>query len=142
MEVELAEQAEADELQRRLAAHLPPGIAINRVETLAAGTGKAQAARMTYEMPVPTERRLGVQSAVAALLARDRYEIEREDRRERIDLKADLDGLELIEDRVRFSLRATRTAGARPREVLEALGLADLEAEGLHLVRTSVEVQP
>jgi hypothetical protein len=81
-----------------------------------------------------------VASAVQALLAADHYEIERDGRRERIDLKADLDGLELVEGCVRFSLRATRTAGVRPREVLEALGLADLEAEGLPLVRTSVEV--
>jgi radical SAM-linked protein len=140
MEVELAEPIEADELLRRLSAHLPPGIAFNRVEVLAAGAGKAQAARMTYEFPVPPERRPRVASAVQALLAADHYEIERDGRRERIDLKADLDGLELVEGCVRFSLRATRTAGVRPREVLEALGLADLEAEGLPLVRTSVEV--
>jgi radical SAM-linked protein len=140
MEVELAEPVEPDELARRLAAQLPPGIAVNCVELLDEGAGKAQAARMTYEFCVPPDRRRQVQSALEALQAADRYEIERDDRRQRIDLKADLDALELCEDRLRFSLLASRTAGARPRDVLEALGLADLEQEGCCLVRTSVEV--
>lgn len=140
MEVELAEQADAESLAERLAAHLPPGIGIHRVEVLAAGEGKAQAARMIYEMPVPPGRRERVQSAVEQLLACERYEVARAGRREPIDLKADLERLELLDDRVRFALRATRTAGVRPREVLEALGLADLEGEGLYLVRATVEV--
>jgi hypothetical protein len=61
-----------------------------------------------------------------------------------VDLKADLEMLELVDGPagpvVRFRLAATHTATVRPREVLEAVGLGDLEHEGRWLTRTSVKL--
>lgn len=140
MEVELAEAVEGDALRERLEPHLPAGVALNRIEVLGEGAGKAQLAGATYEISVPPDRREQARSAAAELLSRDTYPLEREGKRGSIDLLADLQRLEIDGGRLRFSLCATRTAGARPRDVIEALGLSDLEGLGLPLVRTRVEI--
>ena len=51
-----------------------------------------------------------------------------------------MDRLELCDGQLRLTLRASRAASARPREVLEALGLADLESSGRYLTRTAVQL--
>jgi hypothetical protein len=42
---------------------------------------------------------------------------------------------------LRIRLIVDREGSARPREVLEALGVGDLENEGFFLTRTKVEVE-
>ncbi|MEQ8788247.1 MAG: TIGR03936 family radical SAM-associated protein [Pirellulaceae bacterium] len=140
MEVELAESVDADALRERLESHLPAGIALNRIDVLSEGAKKAQVAGMTYEMAIPPERLEQTRRAAEQLMSRDSYPLEREGKRAAIDLLADLERLEITDDALRFSLGATRTAGARPRDVLDALGLSDLEASGAPLLRTTVEI--
>ena len=82
-----------------------------------------------------------MQRRVAALLAAESYSIEREGRAASIDLRPLVEELTVSDGVLRMRLRVGHEAGVRPREVLESLGLADLEAQGLHLARTAVELQ-
>ena len=56
------------------------------------------------------------------------------------DLEEFETGLEFDGEVLRMRLQVTRTAGARPRDVLEALDLSDLVDEGSILVRTQVQL--
>ena len=142
LEVELAQKLSAAEVLERLALHAPPGLAFVSAEEQAAGTRKVQVRRVTYEMPLPSERRDHARTAIESLLAASDHVVQRPDRGAQVDLRAKIDGLVLVEDRMRFHVLVTREGSARPREVLAALGLADLEQEGLYLTRTAVEVEP
>lgn len=140
MEVELAEAAQAEDLKRHLAAHAPPGLAIVEVAVLGEGARKAQVASMTYEVAVPAARRAEAEQAVGRLLAAPSCNVAREGRDEPIDVRADLADAELVGGVLRFTLRASRTAAARPGEVLDALGLHDLLESGQFLTRSAVEI--
>jgi radical SAM-linked protein len=140
MEVELAEPAESDALRQRIELQLPDGLVLTRIDVLGEGAKKAQLAGMSYEIEIPPERLQQTERAVEQLQSQDAYLLQRGGKQGPIDLLADLEQLEVTGGKLRFSLSATRTAGARPRDVLEALGLSDLEALGTPLVRTKVEV--
>jgi hypothetical protein len=55
-------------------------------------------------------------------------------------LRSLVNDLSLVNDTLRMQLPVDREGSARPREVLEALGVADLELEGCFLTRTQVEM--
>ena len=146
MEFELAEHADQDSLARQFAALAPPGLVVSDVQVLKENTPKAKIAGMSYEAPVPPERREAVVQAIESIAAEESWRIERADRAAPLDLKADLERLELL-DRpegpvVQFRLAATGEATVRPREVLAAVGLSDLEHDGACLTRTRVELAP
>ncbi|MBW3596753.1 MAG: TIGR03936 family radical SAM-associated protein [Planctomycetes bacterium] len=146
MEFELAERADQDVLAQKFAALAPPGLVVFDVQVLKENTPKAKIAGMSYEAPVPPDRRDAVAQAIERIAAEETWRIEREDRSAPLDLKADLESLELDEGAegpvVRFRLAATREATVRPREVLAAVGLSDLEDDGACLTRTRVELAP
>lgn len=142
LDVTLMEAAAADELRGRLLPHLPPGLALNSIRSLHASEKKAQPERFVYEIPLPDSRRRGVRHQIEKLLAQSSYFIERNGHDQEIDLRSGLEDLRLGDGVVCFTLRNTRTASIRPREVLAALGLADLEDDGFFLTRTAVDLQP
>lgn len=142
MEVELAQQIPAAELLERFNGQAPDGLTITDIEILEPGASKAQPANMTYELPVPQNRRAEVQGAIERLQAQPSIPVQRDGRHEPIELRDGLDLVELDEDVLRFRLRASRTAGVRPREVIAALGLADLEDQGFYITRTAVQIAP
>ena len=89
----------------------------------------------------PAARRPGVKEALERLLAQPEHWITRDEARaRRFDLRADVLHLELTEDVLRIRLRVTRAASARPREVLAALEIQDLERTNGPLARTKVEL--
>ncbi len=57
-----------------------------------------------------------------------------------VDLRATLEELTIEDGVLRMTLRASHTAQARPRDILEILELADLEFSG-GLVRSRVELE-
>jgi radical SAM-linked protein len=144
MEFELAEHVEGAELARRIAALAPPGLVVFDVQVLPENTPKAKIVGMSYQAPVPSDRREAVACAIQHIAAREQWPIERDDRSAPLDLKADLSSLELADGPqgpvVQFRLSAAREAAVRPREVLEAVGLGDLEHQGQQLTRTSVHL--
>lgn len=142
MEVELAQPADSTALADRLRRLAPPGLTITTIEPVGPEQGKARLQRLTYLFPVPAERRPSVTTAIHDLMSQSSCLIEREGRKEPLDLLADLDDLTLSNGDLQMVLRVGRAASVRPREVLAALGLADLEGEGYYLTRTAVELAP
>jgi radical SAM-linked protein len=144
MEFELSEHVEAANLAAQFAALAPPGLVVFDVQVLPENTPKAKVVGMSYEAPVSPERRDEIAQAIEHVASQDQWLVEREDRSASVDLKADLEMLELADGPqgpvVRFRLAATHSATVRPREVLVAIGLGDLENEGRWLTRTSVHV--
>jgi radical SAM-linked protein len=140
LEAELLEPLAEAEVQRRLLAAAPPGLVVARIEPVPPGTRKAQLRRATYELPVPEERRAALDQAVHALWASAEWRHLRADKHAEVDVRRDLERLELHEGRLVLTLRFVREASARPRDVLEILGVGDLEAAGVPLTRTCVEL--
>jgi len=142
VDVELAEERSADDVLAVLREQAPPGLEIASAEVLPAGAAKPQVVRVTLEMPVPPERRDVARERIAWLLAQPSYTVEREKGRKPVDLRSYVEDLSLDQDVVRMQIRVAREGSGRPREVLSAIGLEDLEQQGCYLTRTVVELAP
>jgi radical SAM-linked protein len=142
MELELAEPATAAELLRRLSPHAPPGLVFRAVEVLPAGSRKARVQSATYEAPIPSTCRAGLGQRIERLLAAASWPIERARGRAAIDLRPLVSELALREDVLAMRLRVDSRGSVGPREVLTALGLSEIERQGVRLRRTAVEVCP
>ncbi|MDP6446126.1 MAG: TIGR03936 family radical SAM-associated protein [Pirellulaceae bacterium] len=143
MEVELAELADADELLQRFRALAPAGLEILNLRLLETGEKKARIARFDYTIEVPPTRRDNVRLAIESLMSKTTHLIEREGRREPLDLRAGVERIALHDELLMFQLPAGatgRSVSVRPREVLTALDLGDLETQGFFLSRTNVEL--
>ena len=141
MELELAESRTAEQVHAQLSPHLPPGLVLATVDALPSGSKKAHVRSVSYEVPIPPQCREGLSERIDRLLAAASFPIQRPHRRTSVDLRALLQGLTFGEGVLRMRLRIENQAGAKPREVLAALGLDDLELEEVHLTRTAVEIQ-
>lgn len=141
MEVELNEDRSAEAIQALLVQHAPPGLEMVSVESLADGAPKPLVARVRLEMPVPTERQAAARENIARLMAETTHPVDRGTTHNPIDLRPYLEELTLDEGTLRIQLRVTQQGTGRPREVLVALGLEDLEQQGYHLTRTNVELE-
>ena len=140
MEFELTESADVEDLQHRLTAQAPSGLEIVELQMLVDGQRKAQVRRVTYQIPIPLPRQERVGERIAQLGRETSFLIQRDDSGRQVDLKAGSDHLELQEGSLHFRLLTDCSVSVRPREVLQALGVADLEHEGYYLTRTDVEI--
>jgi radical SAM-linked protein len=141
MELELAQSRTAQQVHAQLAPHLPPGLVLTAVKALPDGTKKGRVTSVTYEIPIPPQSREGLPEKIDRLLAADSFEIQRPKGRTSFDLRASLQELTLQEGVLRMRLRIENQTGAKPQEVLAALGLEDPQLEGVHPTRTAVEIQ-
>jgi radical SAM-linked protein len=141
MEVELAEPHSPAELLELLTPLSPPGLTLKTAELLPPGSKKAKVRSVCYQVPVPAECCRGLDQRISRLMASPSYPLQRPNRTMPIDLRADLTELTLQHGVLSMRLRTGSQGGARPREVLEALGLAELELQGVHLSRSAVEIQ-
>ncbi|HTU25699.1 MAG TPA: TIGR03936 family radical SAM-associated protein [Pirellulales bacterium] len=139
-EVDLLEACDPANLVARLAAGAPPGLSILAAEIVPPGSKKAQASRLTYELSLPAERVAAVSEAVDRVNAAESLLSQRAGRETAVDLRSTLEALSVHEGVLRMTLRAIRTAQARPRDILEVLQLSDLE-HSADLVRTHVELE-
>jgi radical SAM-linked protein len=140
MELELVGPVDPRDIEARLNAQAPPGLVISQVQALDRGQAKARVRAMTYQLPVSQQRRQQVEQAIEQLLAGSSLWVRRDDRPEPVDMRADLESLEWCDGVVRFRIRASQQASLRPRDVLQALGLAELEQQGVFLTRSEVEL--
>jgi radical SAM-linked protein len=140
LEVELVNDADAEGLAATLERHAPEGLAITAAELRPPGEPAAQARRVAFEFPVPTERRAELAERIAGWQARRSHLIDRGEGRKPIDLGDFVEQVELVDGVLRMQIRVTRQGAARPRELLELLGLEDLERRGVYLTRTAVEL--
>ncbi len=144
VDLELAEPMDPAEVFRRLCAAAPPGFDWLECEAIAPGrAARVQAAE--YSMNVPDARRQDALSALTRLCERSHwpYTRHRPDRTVEFDLRpfllaAELDPLGVL----RFRMKIDPSGSARPEEVIDALGLRDLLAQGAVLVREEVELAP
>jgi radical SAM-linked protein len=142
MELELVETCLAEELQEQLSGHAPPGLSINAIEVLPPASPKARVRSFRYEVPLPDACRDGLAERIEQLASSASWSIHRSNRQTPIDLRQWLEELTLREGVLYMRLRTAAQATAGPRDVLAALGLGDLEKEGVCLTRTAVELQP
>jgi radical SAM-linked protein len=140
MELELTESPAAEELLARLSAQAPPGLHLGPVEVLPLGARKARVCAAVYRVPVPPARCAGLEERISALLAAESCLVRRPTRAAAIDLRGSLESLSLQEGVLEMRLRTDVSGSAGPRDVLGALGLDDLERDGIHLTRTAVEI--
>ncbi len=140
MEVEFSEEVQTESLTELLRSVFPPGLVLDELELLPEGTPKAQVARIVYGISVPTQLHESTRRAIEALMAKEECWIERKGRSKPIDLRANLEALELIDGTLRIEQSTSRTASASPREVLQQLELGHIELEGKLLTRTHVNL--
>ena len=140
MELEMTESPPAEELLARLRPQAPAGLQLRSAEILPPGTRKARIRSATYQVAVPLSRRAGLEESIHRLLAASSYPIRRPNRSVPVDLRASLLTLSLGEEVLEMQLRTDAGGSAGPRDVLAALGLENLEHEGVHLTRTAVEI--
>lgn len=141
VEVDLAEPHTADSLRSAIVSELPPGMEVKQIDVLDAPDRKAQAASITFELPIPPERQAEVANRIDSFSGSVSHSILREGRDKPVDLRPLVSDLSLTNGNLRMQLPVGREGSARPREVLEALGIAELELEGCFLTRTQVEVR-
>ncbi|MCA9101635.1 MAG: TIGR03936 family radical SAM-associated protein [Planctomycetales bacterium] len=140
MEFELAAEATADEVRAALERTAPRGLRIKRLARVTEGTPKPTMRRMTFELAVPEARQAEVARRIDDLLDTHPYPIDRQDGRPEFDLHESCGRLELADGKLQFDILATRSRSVRPRELLTALGIDDLEAGGAVMCRTAMEV--
>jgi radical SAM-linked protein len=142
VEIELSAPWSAEQLREALAPHLPPGLSVEKVDIMSPEHGKAQAVEVEFQAILPPERQMAAAERVEWLQAQPSYPIQREGRCAPLDLRPLIAGLAIRDGVLSMRLRLDRQGSARPREVLAALGVDDLEVEGGTLTRTRVEVLP
>lgn len=140
MELELNQPVDKDELLERLRQQEVPGLEFQSVRVLNSTERKGQLKTTTYEFAVPVERRGQTVVNIEEFLARPQCFVNRPKRSAPVDIRAGVQHLELKNGTLHISLSAGREASVRPRDVLEVLGLADLEQQGEYLTRTQVEL--
>lgn len=140
LEFELTEPLELGELRQRLDETALPGLEAAEISMVGRADARPQIQRVTYELPIPPAYSPRLVEQIARLQAASAYWFPRVGSTEPADLRAGLEQLEFHDGKLRFSLAAGPARGARPREILEALGVAGLESEGCCLTRTRVEL--
>lgn len=141
MEVELEGETSDAEIAQRMAEATVPGLTLVDVRALEVNQ-KTRVRTLSFELEVPAERRSQVAQGIVEVLARETLVSQRDDGSKPVDVRPAIEELTLIDDRLRIRLLTNTQGGARPRAVLEALGLDDLLAAGHPLTRTQVELEP
>lgn len=140
MEVDLADTMTPHELLSTLNEHTVLGLRFSSVEPLVQYAKKAQAKALCYEAQIPAERAEQVEKSVADFLAASSWVVMRDNRP--VDIRPLVEKLALENEMLTMRLGVIHEAGARPRDVLEALGFSADEIPSIPLERTLVEVHP
>ncbi len=141
MEVELEEQRTADEVLAALASVQVPGLEFYAAQVLPPAEKNQPIESLEYSLEIPVERCAALATRIEEVLRAESLPVVRPGRKQPLDLCEQLLALSLSDGRVHFTLRVTREAGVRPREVLAILHIDDLEKAGCHLTRTAVHLK-
>ncbi|MCP4190525.1 MAG: DUF2344 domain-containing protein [Planctomycetaceae bacterium] len=140
IELILAEARDPVEVRQRLKEESPPGLVIKNVTELEISSRKIQVDRVTYEITIPTERQAALSSAIDKLLSQSSLSFQRTGRTQPIDLRRSIKDVQLVDDRLQIQLWISQETIARPREILQVLGVDDLEDQGRWMTRTEVHL--
>jgi radical SAM-linked protein len=146
LEVDFAEPITAEAVREAIVPQAPPGMTIGAIEVQAAPDRKAQVSHVVFEINVPFTSLDPLRERIGWLLGQTTYLISREGRKSQLDLRPLIADLQLNDTVLnnavlRMRLRVENEGSARPREVLQALNIEQLEYEGFFLTRTRVEVE-
>jgi radical SAM-linked protein len=140
LELEFDQVVKPDDLQRRLAAQMPPGLQILSVERIAVKSS-AQVRRAGYRVTIPSERAAEIRQRIDTLLAAAHLWVERtRPSPRRFDLRPFISELGLRDQAIEMLLWVMPSGAARPDEVLHLLGLSDLLEGGAVIERHLLEL--
>jgi len=139
LEVDLVDFISPDELLETLNRHTVPGLSFHAVEMLD-HTRKAQAHSLCYAAALPESDVEQIASSAAALMARPTCVVRREHDDRAVDIRPLIEDLRVEGTVLQMKLLVSDQIGVRARDVLEELGLGDLELTGL-VTRTAVELK-
>jgi radical SAM-linked protein len=139
-EVEFDELPDVEILLASLRASSPSGLVFTSAELLPIGTRKASvAAAACYEIAIPAEAAAGLDARIAALMAETSRVVTRENRGQRVDVRAAIESLVYEGGLLQMRLATDSAAAAtKPQEVLAALELDHLLESGHYLTRTAL----
>lgn len=153
MELELASVYALDELLQRMNEQAPDGLEFLSVETppsrVRGGHAKGQVSKTKYAIRLPESQVAATELAVERFVGADEWLVQRAKKQKKrrgrrkeetktVDLRSGVENLWIDDGHLHMTILEVREAGVRPRDVLEAVGLADIEKEGAVLVRTDV----
>ena len=142
VELELAEQMTAEALAARLRGDEQPGLEIRRVCQVPEGYGKAQLRRSHYAAPLPEDADLQwVEQAIDRVRSAGTVTVERKGKTVVADVAAQIPDLAVRAGRLEMTLTASRQASIKPTDLLAAMGLESLLAQGAYLIRTRCELE-
>ena len=147
LELDLDEPLAAEEIQHRLTQQAPAGLEVVSVRAIDAKT-RAQVRRAFYRVPLSgAEAVAGASGAqdlcrrIEEVLAAPTCWVERtRPQPRRLDLRPYICELRVHENHVEMALWVTPTGAARPEEILQLVGLAELVQAGVTVARTNLEL--
>jgi radical SAM-linked protein len=155
MELELSEERDPSDLAAALERHAPAGLSIAGIEPMGDGTRFSQPAAAGYEVPLPADQVAGVKARIEARRARGNACTSQENggaasaapapglETQSLEPWPDsIRSLDVVDGVLRMHLRLGEAGAVRPRDLLAALELSDLETQGFQITRTRVELGP
>jgi radical SAM-linked protein len=140
VELELSAVVSPEEVYERLRRQAPPGLEILEVRRIDR-KARARVRAVCYRVALTPGRGDGLPERVAAVLASSACWTERtRPQPRRLDLRPYLRDLRVLPGALEMDLWVTPSGTARPEEVLTALGLEELLANGAVVERTAVEL--
>ena len=138
LEADLADAIEPAELLDRLNAQTVPGLEFTHIEVLPTQSKKGQPRRVRFEVQFSEELASSLQPKLAEFQASTVWNIARENKH--VDIRPLVEELSMVGGVLSMTLTVVNDAGARPRDVLEALGFSPDETLELEITRTQVEM--
>ncbi len=138
---ELSRPIETREIRRRIESQAPAGLTIHEVRVLEPGQSKGRMRRSSYRMPIPAARHAALQRRIELLSEQTSYWFQRDAGAVPPEKNPALDQLDLHHGVLEFRLVANTQGGIRVREVIQMLGLTDIESQGGFLIRSEVEIE-
>jgi radical SAM-linked protein len=124
--IELTEPADEETILARLQAQVPRGIVLARARRLDPQE-RCLPVKVTYRVALALADRRAVEKRAAVLLDPSPIPVERKSHKtgrvKTLDLRPLIDSITVGDDVIEMGLRVTGSAGARPAEVVAALGL-------------------
>ena len=140
VEIELCNAPEPESVTRAIRSQTLDGMDILEVRQLAADEPKAQIASMEYEVDVPESQVEIVRDRIVQLYEAGEISFTRDGKPMATTLEEGSLDISVESGRLRLILVASPSATIRPSDVLDALGLADIQQQGIVLQRTRVNL--
>ena len=123
-------------VEKRLKEQAPEGLVITSVEAVAAKP-KSKVNRVSYQLAIPAERADNLRESIDEFMKASKFDVERSSDKT-VDIRPGVKSIEINGSTFEMELAVSQDYNVRPREVLQALKIDDLEFEGHRLIRTNV----